>query len=41
MKLMLFPGKEALTIAAQVTLSFIIAAKDDVVNQLLTNLDGV
>lgn len=41
MKSMLFRGKEDLTIAEQVKLVLYLAAKDDVVNQLLTNLDGV
>jgi hypothetical protein len=41
MKSMRLWGKEGATIAVQVILSSNIAAKDDVVNQLLTNLDGV
>lgn len=40
-KSMLLSAREALTTAAQVLLCVILAAKDDVVNQLLTNLDGV
>ena len=41
MKSMPFLDKEAATIAEQVINRFISAARDDVVNQLLTNLDGV
>lgn len=38
---MQYQDKEAQIIVVQVILFLIIAAKDDVVNQLLTNLDGV
>lgn len=41
MKLMQFAGKEDLIILGQVQIQFILDAKDAVVNQLLTNLDGV
>jgi SpoVK/Ycf46/Vps4 family AAA+-type ATPase len=40
-KLMPFAGKEDLIIQVQVKKHFILDAKDAVVNQLLTNLDGV
>lgn len=38
---MLLPDKEEVTTVEQVICVSISAAKDDVVNQLLTNLDGV
>jgi SpoVK/Ycf46/Vps4 family AAA+-type ATPase len=40
-KLMQFAGKEDLTIQVQVKFYLTLDAKDAVVNQLLTNLDGV
>jgi SpoVK/Ycf46/Vps4 family AAA+-type ATPase len=40
-KLTQYADKEVLIIQAQVKNSFILDAKDAVVNQLLTNLDGV
>lgn len=41
MKLMQFQDREEAIIAEQVIIYSNIAARDDVVNQLLTNLDGV
>ena len=41
MKLMRSLDKEEVIIVEQVTIYYNLAARDDVVNQLLTNLDGV
>lgn len=41
MKLMQFVDKEALTVLLQVIYFINLGSKDAVVNQLLTNLDGV
>lgn len=41
MRLMLFVDREGAIIVEQVIFYLCLAAKDDVVNQLLTNLDGV
>ncbi len=41
MKLMRSLDKEEVIIVEQVTIYYNSAARDDVVNQLLTNLDGV
>jgi hypothetical protein len=38
---MQYLGKEAAITVEQVIIYLILAARDDVVNQLLTNLDGV
>ena len=40
-KQMQYLGKEAAITVEQVIIYLILAARDDVVNQLLTNLDGV